>query len=368
MKKNADGYYAKSFFIDLPDGSKKQIKVRGKTVKEVEEKYYRKKIEAEQGILVVNQNTTFAKWTEHWLKVYMQPKVNSTTLKNCKGIMDKYFVSQIGGMKMSSIKLMHIQQCIIEMKGMSQSRIDKAYNYICSCFQKAWENEIVHRSPCIGLEKPAAKIKEDRRALTDRERRYFLKAMESHPRGAFFGIMYACGLRPAEARALTWFNVNLNNKTVTVTQAVQGGSKEIKEPKTDAGHRTIPIPDWYIPYLEKLPRESIYVFPSKESHKPMTEHRYTKSWQSFLREMDILAGAQTYRNKIIIHSNDIGQDLTPYNLRHTYATTLAEKGVEIKTAQYLLGHSDIRVTMNIYTHITEKMINDATEKINASNL
>ena len=69
MKKNADGYYSKSFFIDLPDGSKKQIKVRGKTVKEVEEKFYRKKIEAEQGILVVNQNTTFAKWTEHWLKV-----------------------------------------------------------------------------------------------------------------------------------------------------------------------------------------------------------------------------------------------------------------------------------------------------------
>lgn len=96
----------------------------------------------------------------------------------------------------------------------------------------------------------------------------------------------------------------------------------------------------------------------------MDEQRYIKAWKSLLREMDLLAGAQTYRNKIIIHSDAIGQDLTPYNLRHTYATELAEKGVPLKTAQYLLGHSDIRVTANIYTHITKTIIEEAREKIN----
>lgn len=365
MKQNADGYYSKSFFIDLPDGTKKQIKIRGKSPEEVHEKFLRKKIEAEQGVLIINSNTLFKKWVENWLETYKAPKVNSTTLKNCKGILDKYFVSKLGHMKISDIKLMHIQRCINEMEGMSQSRINKAYDYICSCFQKAWENELVHRSPCIGLEKPTAKIKEDRRALTAEERRIFLQAIEQHHRGAFFGIMYACGLRPAEARALTWFNINMSEKTVTITQAVQGGSNNIKEPKTAAGHRTIPIPDWFLPHLQALPKTSLYVFPSRDSNKPMTEHRYTQSWQSFLREMDLIAGAQTYRNQIIIHR--IAQDLTPYNLRHTYATMLAEKGVDIKTAQYLLGHGDIRVTMNIYTHVSEKMITDAKEKINLSN-
>ena len=65
-----------------------------------------------------------------------------------------------------------------------------------------------------------------------------------------------------------------------------------------------------------------------------------------------------------MHSPVIGEDLKPYNLRHTYATELAEKGVPLKTAQYLLGHADIRITANIYTHITEKMIEEAREKIN----
>lgn len=366
MKKNADGYYSKSFTITMADGTKKQIKVRGKSPKEVNEKFLRKKIEAEQGVIVVNNNTLFSRWVEDWLETYKKPKVNSTTLRNCKGILDQYFVSQIGGMKISEIKLVHLQRCINRLEGMSQSRINKAYDYICACFQKAFESELINRSPCIGLEKPIAKPKTDRRALTETERRVFLKAIETHHRGAFFGIIYACGLRPAEARALTWFNLNLNEKTVTVTQAIQGGSNNIKEPKTAAGKRTIPIPDWFVPYLEDLPRTSAYVFPSKETNKPMSEHRYSQSWQSFLREMDLHAGAQTYRNKIIIHA--VAQDLTPYNLRHTYATMLAEKGVDIKTAQYLLGHGDIRVTMNIYTHVSEKMISDAKEKINSSAL
>jgi site-specific recombinase XerD len=82
-----------------------------------------------------------------------------------------------------------------------------------------------------------------------------------------------------------------------------------------------------------------------------------------MRIMDIKAGAKTYRNKIIVHA--IKQDLIPYFLRHTYATQLAEKGVDIKTAQYLLGHSNIAMTANIYTHVTQKMIDQAREKINA---
>ena len=80
--------------------------------------------------------------------------------------------------------------------------------------------------------------------------------------------------------------------------------------------------------------------------------------------MDIEAGAALYRNKVIIHSPNIGQDLTPYYLRHTYATDLAERGVPLKTAQYLLGHATIAMTAQIYTHVTTAMIDDARALIN----
>ena len=56
-------------------------------------------------------------------------------------------------------------------------------------------------------------------------------------------------------------------------------------------------------------------------------------------------------------------DLVPYCLRHTYATMLAEAGVDLKTAQYLLGHSTITMTAKYYTHVTPVMVENAREKI-----
>lgn len=174
--------------------------------------------------------------------------------------------------------------------------------------------------------------------------------------------MLACGLRPAEARALTWFNINLTEKNITITQSIQDNSNIVNEPKTSAGRRTIPIPDWYMEILKTVKKtDSPYVFPNAKGN-PMDAQRYIKSWHSLIRQMDIAAGAKLYRNQVIIHALD--QDLTPYNLRHTYATDLSRKEVEIKKAQYLLGHNDIRVTANIYTHITPDMIESVRENIN----
>ena len=73
-------------------------------------------------------------------------------------------------------------------------------------------------------------------------------------------------------------------------------------------------------------------------------------------------GAKLYRNKITISA--VADDLEPYCLRHTYCTDLQDAGVPINVAKYLMGHSDISTTANIYTHITEETIQEAAKKIN----
>ena len=357
--------YDKSVMVTRADGSKKRIRVRGNDEAEVNEKIALIKFQEQAGLIVFNSNTPFDRWAEEWLDVYKKPKVTQGTYLEIKGILDRCFIPYLGKMKIGDIKLPQVQKCLNQLEGKSKSYIHRAYIYISACFRKAWEAEMIQRSPCIGLEEPNAAEKTERRALTPTERRYFLEAIQTHHKGAFFGIMYACGLRPAEARALTWFNINMNDKTVTVTQAFAERTNDLKAPKTDSGKRTIPIPDWYMDILKDIPRDNCpYVFHTDRGN-PLDPTRYDRVWKTLLREMEIKAGAKLYRNKIIMYSGHIGQDLTPYNLRHTYATELAEKGVPIKTAQYLLGHSDIRVTANIYTHITEKLIEEARTKINA---
>jgi len=60
----------------------------------------------------------------------------------------------------------------------------------------------------------------------------------------------------------------------------------------------------------------------------------------------------------------VADDFVPYCLRHTYCTDLQAKGVPINIAKYLMGHSDIKVTASIYTHMTEQTIDDAARLIN----
>ena len=70
-----------------------------------------------------------------------------------------------------------------------------------------------------------------------------------------------------------------------------------------------------------------------------------------------------YRNQLIA-PYPLADDFVPYNLRHTYCTGLQKKGIDIRTAQYLMGHSDISLTANIYTHADNSTILEAAKLIN----
>ncbi len=356
-------YVTKSLTVKLMDGTKKKLKIRGKDKAEAQQKYDEMKLKYDMGLLTINGNTIFKKWSETWLKTYKKPKVTEGTYKDIKCIVNRNFTDYIGALKMSEIKAVHLQNCLNRMEGKSNSHIKKARMYIKNIMQKAIINEIINKDPSLCIESPKG-TEGHRRALTDKEIEIFKKVIPLHHRGAFFGIMLACGLRPQEVRALTWGDLDLTEgkETVKVKQAVESRSKNIKDPKTESGFREIPIADWYIPIIKEVSKtNSVLVFPN-ELGKPLDEQRYLKGWSSFVRMMDIEAGAKLERNKIIIHA--IAQDLIPYCLRHTYATDLAEKGVDMKTAQYLLGHADIRVTANIYTHVTNNMLDNARDKIN----
>lgn len=364
-----DKYKRASLTVTMPDGTKKTMRFTGKTQKEADAKKAKAKAEYEAGILVINSKTTVQRWYQEWLEVYKKPKVQGSTIKEIEGIMKRVYLPYIGNIRLCDLRSVNLQKCINAVSGKSASYVHKCYVYICDMIKKAPEGTIKY-NPLKDLEEPSSKKRNPRRPLTIEERELFCKTLQTHHKGAFFGIMYACGLRPQEARALPLLCVNLKRAEIKVTQAVKAGTNhDVKDPKSDSGNRVVPIPSWYMPILTEAVREaarknSAYVFPNANGGIMGTSTLY-RTWRSFLRAMDLAAGAQTYRNKIIIHSID--QDIDPYNLRHTYCTELAERGVDLKTAQYLMGHSDIRITAEIYTHVTDSMIENAREKINAVN-
>jgi len=363
----ADKYKWASLNIVLPDGTPKRLRFTGATQEEADGKRDKAKIRYDAGLLVINTKTTLRRWYEEWRDVYKKPKVQNITLNEIERIFNKVFLPYIGNVKLCDLRSIHIQKCLNKLEGMSASYIHKCYTYIKACLNKAPQGTMAY-DPMRGIDKddlPRAKKKVPRRPLTEEERKYFLRAIQTHHRGDFFGLIYACGVRPQEARALPIFNVDLKKQRVTIKDAVESGTRRsIKEPKSDAGNRTIPIPDWYMPALTAAVKEAIatgspYVFHNTKNDIIGDTAMY-KAWHSLMRDMDLLAGAKTYRNAIVAHA--LPQDLDPYNLRHDYCTRLAEDDINLKTAQYWMGHSDIRMTAEIYTHVTNLMIDRAAPK------
>ena len=226
---------------------------------------------------------------------------------------------------------------------------------LCAIFRRARISRKITYDPSEDLVLPIAE-KGTHRSITPDERVFILKLAETNHAGLWVKTILRCGLRPIETRSLDWGNIDFENKQLY-----------IKKSKTPSGIRHVPIPDdIYKDLLAAKGNPSEPVF-----KQPKAGNRHTKSsmrclWLNFKRELDTTLGAKIYRNQII--ESVVAPDLVPYCLRHTYCTDLQDAGVPINVAKTLMGHSDIKTTANIYTHTTEKALQDAAKKINAHDI
>lgn len=351
---NQSGYYKKSFVAGYVGGAQKRITVYGKTEREVNAKLLAKKMEFEQGKLLVNGDTTFEAWSKQWLETYKKPHVEINSYRRYKTIIKKH-LSMLNQLALKDIKPVMLQRLINDHQGQSKSNVKKIYLTLKQIFKQAVINDLIIKDPTVGVTMPQT-TEGTRRALTEDERKLFLEVAENHRAGVWILMMLCCGLRKGETIPLTWADVDFKKRYVSVSKAVTfvDGKAVVKSVKTKAGNRIVPIPDVLLSMLKKMPRrdDTTLVFTPARSGGMLTHNHTIKMWSSFIRDVDIKAGAELYRNKIIEHA--IPDDITPHTLRHTYATDLYKMGVDLKTAQSLLGHSDIRMTADIYTHTSEE--------------
>ena len=360
--KNKKGYYRATFSIINSQGKKQRIEVYEKSVQALERKLLEKKIEYEKGLLVTNGKSTVEKWALEWLNVYKKGKVGEGTYTDYKQKLSKYILPAIGQQHIEDIKHHHLQ-AILNEQHLSKSTAKKVKNSIEQIFKTAEVNGLIVKNPAAGLELP--KLEDGkRRSITKEERALILKISEYHRAGLWIKIMLYCGLRPSEAIVLNWEDVDFENKLIKISKALELKTGKIKSPKTQSGIRNVPIPDVLYASLSSLRAEGP-IFTQPTTGKPHTSTSMRCMWESFVREMNIEMGAKVFRNQIKKEDEKVAPDLTPYCLRHTYCTDLQNAGVPINVAKYLMGHSDISVTANIYTHHSEEASKSALDYINS---
>jgi len=341
----------------------------GKTLKEAHANAAEKRLALKAGTIGTSGSMTVSRWADEWLETYKEHSVGEGQRKNYElylGIIK----SSIGSMKLKDVKDVNLQRILNRRaapddetgKVKSKSDLTKLRAAMKALFKRARVSRLISYDPAEELVLPASKDG-THRSITENERKNILKIAETHYAGLWIKTMLYCGLRPGETRALDWRHIDFKKKLVRVEQAMKAATKRIDSPKTASGVRAIPIPDKLCSELMLArggPYEPVFA-------QPTTSKRHTKAsmqclWGNFKRELDISMGAKLHRNQIIVST--LSPDLVPYCLRHTYGTDLQNAGVPINVAKYLMGHGNISVTANIYTHTTEAAIMDAADKIN----
>lgn len=286
----------------------KRYEVTGKTQRELDDKYFYKRLEVEK----ILSEKTVSEWCEEWLVRYKLPKVTPKNYKNYNSLITLHIIPYIGHKKLGKVTVVDCQDILNKLSGYSAYYIRKLDFTLNGIFKMAVKEGLLDSNPANSLVKPKGSI-EKRRSLTDVERQNLLSVLQNKYYENYFKLMLFCGLRPHECSLIQGKDID-------------NGILHIRGIKNDNADRYVPIPSTLsLPELE----EEEYLF------KHLTEQKRNRWWNSLKKQI-----------------GDVSW--TPYCLRHTYCTDLEEAGVPINVARQLMGHSTIALTSKIYTHTTQK--------------
>lgn len=348
IKKSADGLYHTNISFEG-----KRYAVTGKTEAEAHRNAGKLRAKLEAGQKLKRQGVTVKAFAEEWLETYRNSGSDSD--KRYEQIVNSIIIPAIGTRKIKSITEQQLQDLINENSHYSFSQLSKLRMTLKQIFKKARKNKLILDDPAEDLTLPDCH-KGTHRALTPEERRLLLTVAETHRDGLYVKIMLYCGLRPGEVDVLQWKHVDLAAGVIHVRQALKHDTNKIGPPKSPASVRDVPIPKNLLPDLQAV-KSVPDAFVCGRDGTWMTRSSQNRMWKSILRAMDIKAGAVVYRNQIV--QSMLADDLELYCLRHTYCTDLQSAGVPLNVAKELMGHEDISVTANIYTHTSSDTAKEA---------
>jgi len=362
-KKRSDGNYQRSVTLGRkPDGTPIRKVFYAKTQKELEAKVADFKQQVERGTLSSNEKMTFGELSQIWIKEY-KPTIEMNTRKKYNTILNKHLLPTLQAMRLKDLKNYHLQSIINRLagEGYAEKTLREIKVTASQIIEVAVDNDIVFRNVFAKVQIPHIEA-EERQAIRQKEIDLITDTYAGHRMGVPALLMLYCGLRRGELVALTWGDVNLNSKEVSVNKAVyfDGNRSYVKSTKTKAGNRIVPIPDFMIPILKKARGTSMMVCPAV-SGKMMSQLAFRRAWESYWRYLNLQAGgSDKKRGKNVdgkptwIPAVSAIGNITPHMLRHTFATMLYDSGVDVKNAQEYMGHTDIQTTLRIYTHLSEE--------------
>lgn len=325
--------------------------------------------EINTGEFVEPSKMTLSDYLERWLKDYAKPRVSPKTYERYKQIVDGELVPALGNLVLSKLRPLQIQAFYADRLdqgrkdgrgGLSPQTVLHYHRLLHKALDQAVKWQMLARNPASAVEPPKPQ-REQMRALDQIETTTLLRLVEGSR--LYIPVLLAVtgGLRRGEILALRWQDLDLKTGRATIARSLEqtADGLRVKSPKTERGRRTVVFPG--------------YTLDALKAHKKEQAERK-------------LATGPVYQNSGLVCARADGSEWPPdtfstafaalvrrsnlahfrfHDLRHTHATQLLKQGVHPKIVSERLGHSNIGITLDTYSHVLPGMQEDAVLSFDA---
>ncbi|MGT8956992.1 tyrosine-type recombinase/integrase [Bacillus cereus] len=358
-KKTGKYFYIVDIGIDPLTGKRKQKKKRGFiTRKEAGNALTKLLSEVHTGTYVEPSKLSYGEYLQDWFNT-KKHSVGSQTAKVLKGYLNSRIIPSLGNIKLAKLTSLHMQNYVNSLRDevLKQGTIEKIIKIIRNALEHAIDLELISKNVAVKTKLPKGD-KEELTVWNEHEVRSFLKATKDSRYSMVFHMALVTGMRQGELLGLRWKDVDLENGHLTISQTLSHDGKTfLLGGKTKSSLRKILLPASTIAKLKK--------------HRAVV-----------LKEK--LSQGEEYQDNDLVMCTPFGTPINPANvrrslnaliqkaavpkirfhdLRHTHATLLLAKGVNVKVISERLGHSNIKITLDTYSHVLPTMQEDAVNKI-----
>lgn len=322
------------------------------TLKEAKEWLAKSKYEDKNQMTLASPEMTVAEWFEEWIDSKKE-NIKFNTKRNYKERFEANINPMIGRMRMCDVKPIHAQKVLNAMveDDYAGSTIKQTLNTMISMFYAAYENDIIRKSPITksGVKLPK-EIEKSIDFFTREEQKKFWQVAKDYAYADQYLLILHEGLRTGEVIGLTWDCVDLEKREISIEKtleyrySVKGWRWET--PKTKNGVRTIKMTDTIYDMFVRLKKE-----PSNVNSQTPDEFRNLV----FLNRTGFPTKNSTYDAALVKRCETAGvKKLSMHDLRHTMATRFCEQAnPNYKFLSAMLGHSSIKITLDLYVHLDE---------------
>ena len=320
-------------------------------------------------------NDVYERWKD------LKRGLKDNTFQNYQYLYTMYVAPKFGKRKISTLIKSDLKQfynSLVDDRGLAITTVDGVHTVLRQVLDLALDDAYIRRNPADNVLKELKKARgleaEKRYALTQSEEVLFLDFLKRTPKyqhwHPIFAVMLGTGMRVGETVGLRWCDIDLeegvidiNHTLVYYRHEVDGCYCNIHSPKTKAGKRKIPMLEAVRnAFLEeernqqqagirceaKVDGYTDFIFVNRFGH-PQHQGTLNKALHRIIRDCNDEVLNEGKENAVLL------PPFSCHTLRHTFATRMCEKGVNIKVIQDVLGHADVSTTLNIYTDATKDL-------------